>query len=112
MSQDQNQQTVSDFIEPRDGADLKTLVVQYAVQILGCQLQIKESQNDIAAISDEAKEDGVPMGLVKKELNTLRANMKLTETERAERSEYHDILADNAQVKSLIMQLNTPRDKD
>lgn len=68
-------------MEIRSQEDVKQNIVDFANRFLSLQLQKKAIDEEIADLKAEFKENGVPVGIVTKCINSIKSKKKKTESE-------------------------------
>lgn len=68
-------------------------------------MQKKTIDHDIKALKDEFKEEGVPVGVVCKVVNTIKAEKKKTDSELFEEDKIKEWLVSNPDIADKIGQL-------
>jgi len=81
-------------------------VEEYTRRLVRLMMNKKEIDNDIKALKQEFKEEGVPVSLVTRIVNKIKANKKKTDSELFEEDVINSWLTDNAEIDSSIGDLN------
>lgn len=63
---------------------------------------------DIKALKEEFKEDGVPVAIVTKVFNKIKADKKKTDAQRFEESKIQEWLEESVEIDDAIGELNSP----
>ena len=66
---------IDDFTKKKESHE-EQLTVEFALEILNCELRKKHIQDDIKDIKTQAKSDGIPIKLVMNALKNLKRVMK------------------------------------
>lgn len=97
---------VTEFISKKESEE-KALVIQFATEILKCELQKKMISDTIKDIKTDAKSDGIAVKLVMSALKTMKRLMKENgEGELDEEEVYLDALRSDPMVQKLMLDLS------
>lgn len=89
-------------MEVRQTEDARKNVEEFATRLLNLQQQKKLIDQDIKAIKEEYKEEGVPVSIVSKAINKIKAAKKKSESEKFEEDVITDWLEQNAEIDDKI----------
>ena len=92
-------------MEIRTTEEARTNVENFAKRFLNLQKQKKVIDQDIKALKDEFKEEGVPVGIVQKAINVIKANKKKTDAEIFEGEKIQEWLEGNSDIDNDIGEL-------
>lgn len=93
-------------VEIRSEEEIVKLGIEYAERILNIKKQIAECNADIKELKREARLDGIPVGLVTKAINKIKAELKKSEAELFEEEAWYDKLKESETVVDKIAELN------
>ena len=89
-------------MEIRSSEEARTNVENFARAYIELMQAKKALDQDIKDIKDEFKEEGVPVGIVCKVLNSIKSDKKKSEGEKAELDIIRDWLESNAGIDDSI----------
>ncbi len=92
-------------MEVRSTEEAKSNVVNFAKELTGLLKQKKEIDDDIKEVKQKFKEEGVPVQIVAKQINVVKADKKKTASEKFEGETIKDWLEADANVNALIDEL-------
>lgn len=89
-------------MEVRTSQDARQNIEEFAKRFIELQKQKKALDDDIKALKEEFKEEGVPVVIVTKVINKIKANKKKTDSEIFEEETIQDWLETNADIDNEI----------
>ena len=89
-------------MEIRTSEEAKQNVENFTKRFLELEQQKKELQEDVKALKEEFKEEGVPVQIVCKVINRLKALKKLTEAQKFEEDTIQEWLQKDAVIDNAI----------
>jgi len=92
-------------MEVRSTEEAKSNVIGFAKELTGLLKQKKEIDDDIKEIKQKFKEEGVPVQIVQKMVNSVKADKKKTASEKFEGETIKDWLEADASVNTSIEEL-------
>ena len=92
-------------MEVKSTEEAKSNVIGFAKELTGLLKQKKEIDDDIKEIKQKFKEEGVPVQIVQKMVNAVKADKKKTSSERFECETIKEWLEANADVSASIDEL-------
>jgi len=92
-------------MEIRSTEEARSNVEEFADRYTNLLLEKKKLDDDIKALKNEFKEEGVPVGIVCKALNVLKAQKKKTDSQIFEEETIQDWLENNAKIDDKVGQL-------
>lgn len=92
-------------MEIRTSETAKTDILSYAVRYLRLQLDKKKIDQDVKALKQEFKEEGIAVGVVQKAINVAKANKKRTDAERFELETITEYIEENPEAQDLLTEL-------
>lgn len=93
-------------MEIRSTESARDNALKFSKRYLELLKQKKDLDADIKALKDEFKEEGVPVGVVVKALNKVKANKKKTDAERFEEEKIQDWIERDQDIDNSIGELN------
>ena len=93
-------------MEIRSSEEVLENIMSCANELLAIQLQKKGLDEDIKALKQTWKEEGVAVGKVTKVLSKLKARAKMTESDKLEEDIIEEKLAGNEDIQDSIAMLN------
>lgn len=93
-------------MEIRSSEEVLENIMSCANELLAIQLQKKGLDEDIKALKQTWKEEGVAVGKVTKVLGKLKARAKMTESDKLEEDIIEEKLAGNEDIQDSIAMLN------
>jgi len=88
------------------GDEARCNVEEYTKRLVKLMMNKKEIDNDIKALKQDFKEEGVPVAIVTRIVNKIKASKKKTDTELFEEDVINGWLTDNTEIDSSIGDLN------
>lgn len=85
-------------MEIRTSEESKEHIENFSKRYINLLHQKKEIDEDIKALKEEFKEEGVPVGIVTKVINRIKADKKKTDSEKFEEETIKEWLEANAEV--------------
>jgi uncharacterized protein (UPF0335 family) len=85
-------------MEIRSQDEVMENIKSYAIALIEKQLEKKQLDEDIKTIKDNFKEEGVPVSLVTKVMNKIKAKMKQSEADALE----EDIIMEKLEADEVI----------
>lgn len=85
-------------MEIRSSEESRANIEEFSKRYIELLKQKKELDADIKALKEEFKEEGVPVSIVTKVLNTLKAKKKKTDSEIFEEQTIQEWLEENTEV--------------
>lgn len=95
---------VTEFLINRDEEETN-MTLDYAKQLLTLELEIKGIRDDMKAIKDDAKSEGVAVGKVTKAIKLLKDAIKADANDLLELENIEEVLGSNVDIKSMISEL-------
>lgn len=92
-------------MEIRTTEEARTNIENFTKRLIELMKQKKALDQDIKALKDEFKEEGVPVGIVSSVLNKIKSNKKKSDSERFEEETIQEWLETNAEIDSGIGEL-------
>lgn len=92
-------------MEIRTSEEARTNIVNFTKRFLNLQQQKKVIDQDISALKDEFKEEGVPVSIVQAVINKIKRDKKKTDSERFEEDTIQEWLVSDADVDNSIGEL-------
>lgn len=92
-------------MEIRTTEEARTNIENFTKRLIELMQQKKALDQDIKALKDEFKEEGVPVGIVSSVLNKIKSNKKKSDSERFEEETIQEWLETNAEIDSGIGEL-------
>ena len=92
-------------MEVRSTEEAKSNVINFAKELTGLLKQKKEIDDDIKEVKQKFKEEGVPVQIVQKMVNAVKADKKKTASEKFEGETIKDWLEADADVNASIDEL-------
>ena len=92
-------------MEIRTTEEARTNIENFTKRLIELMKQKKALDQDIKALKDEFKEEGVPVGIVSSVLNKIKSNKKKSDSERFEEATIQEWLETNAEIDSGIGEL-------
>lgn len=93
-------------MQVRTSETARTNIENFAKRLLELQKQKKTIDIDIKALKEEFKEEGVPVGVVQKIINKIKAIKKKSDTEIFEEDTIQEWLESNPDIDDSIDRLN------
>ena len=93
-------------MEIRSTEQAKETIEQFTKRYANLMQQKKELEADIKALKTEYKEEGVPVGIVTKVFNKIKANKKKTDSQLFEEEMIQEWLETNTEIDDAIGRLN------
>ena len=97
---------INNFISTKQNNE-EALTLDFARAILDCELQKKEIADDIKAIKDDAKVNGILVQHVMKAVKALKQEIKTDELDKRETQAMFDLLASDNDIRFKIESLLT-----
>lgn len=94
-------------MEIRTSEEARANIEQFAKRYIELLKQKKALDEDMKALKDEYKEEGVPVGIVTSALNKIKAEKKKSDAQRFEEETIKDWLETNADIDDEIGMLNS-----
>lgn len=92
-------------MEIRTSEEARTNIENFTKRFLDLQKQKKAIDQDIKALKDEFKEEGVPVSIVTSVINKIKREKKKTDSERFEEDTIQEWLVSNADIDNDIGEL-------
>lgn len=92
-------------MEVRTSEEARQNVETFTKRYIELLKQKKALDQDIKALKDEFKEEGVPVGIVTSVFNKIKSNKKKTDSQRFEEDTIQDWLESNPEIDNEIGQL-------
>jgi uncharacterized protein (UPF0335 family) len=89
-------------MEIRTSEEARTNIEEFTKRFLNLQMQKKALDQDIKALKDEFKEEGVPVGIVTSVINKIKAQKKKSDSEIFEEDTIKEWLESNADIDNDI----------
>jgi uncharacterized protein (UPF0335 family) len=89
-------------MEIRTTEEARTNIEEFTKRFLNLQMQKKALDQDIKALKDEFKEEGVPVGIVASAINKIKAQKKKSDSEIFEEDTIKEWLESNADIDNEI----------
>jgi uncharacterized protein (UPF0335 family) len=89
-------------MEIRTSEEARTNIEEFTKRFINLQLQKKAIDQDIKALKEEFKEEGVPVGIVSSVINKIKAQKKKSDSERFEEDTIKEWLESNADIDNEI----------
>lgn len=89
-------------MEIRTTEEARQNIEEFTKRYLNLQMQKKALDQDIKALKDEFKEEGVPVGIVASVINKIKSDKKKTDSERFEEDTIKEWLESNADIDNEI----------
>ena len=89
-------------MEIRTSEEARTNIEEFTKRFLNLQMQKKAIDQDIKALKDEFKEEGVPVGIVTSVINKIKAEKKKSDSEIFEEDTIKEWLQTNAEIDNEI----------
>jgi len=86
----------------RGTEEAKRNVEEFTKRLIKLQQDKKNIDADIKALKDEYKEEGVPVGIVTKVINVIKANKKKTDAAKFEEEAIQEWLEANKEIDNQI----------
>lgn len=86
----------------RTTEEARSNIEDFAIRLLDLDEQKKSLADDIKALKDEFKEEGVPVAIVTKAVNIIKANKKKTDAEKFEEATITEWLESNKEIDDKI----------
>jgi uncharacterized protein (UPF0335 family) len=92
-------------MEIRTTEEARTNIENFTKRLIELMKQKKAIDQDIKALKDEFKEEGVPVGIVSSVLNKIKSKKKKSDSERFEEETIQEWLEANPEIDSGIGEL-------
>ena len=92
-------------MEIRTTEEARANIENFTKRLIELMKQKKAIDQDIKALKDEFKEEGVPVGIVSSVLNKIKSNKKKSDSERFEEETIQEWLEANPEIDSGIGEL-------
>lgn len=92
-------------MEIRTTEEARTNIENFTKRLIELMKQKKVIDQDIKALKDEFKEEGVPVGIVSSVLNKIKSKKKKSDSERFEEETIQEWLEANPEIDSGIGEL-------
>ena len=92
-------------MEIRTTEEARANIENFTKRLIELMKQKKVIDQDIKALKDEFKEEGVPVGIVSSVLNKIKSNKKKSDSERFEEETIQEWLEANPEIDSGIGEL-------
>lgn len=92
-------------MEIRSTEEARTNIVNFTKRFLDLQKQKKALDEDIKALKEEFKEEGVPVSIVTSVINKIKRDKKKNDSERFEEDTIQEWLESNADIDNDIGEL-------
>jgi len=92
-------------MEIRTTEEARTNIVNFTKRLLDLQKQKKAIDEDVKALKEEFKEEGVPVGIVSSVINKIKREKKKTDSERFEEDAIQEWLVSDADIDNVIGEL-------
>lgn len=89
-------------MEIRTTEEARTNIEEFTKRFLTLQMQKKALDQDIKALKEEFKEEGVPVGIVSSVINKIKSEKKKSDSERFEEDTIKEWLESNADIDNEI----------
>jgi len=89
-------------MEIRTTEEARANIESFTKRLLDLMKQKKALDEDIKALKDEFKEEGVPVGVVSSVINKIKAKKKKTDSERFEEEKIQEWLEANSDIDNDI----------
>ena len=89
-------------MEIRTTEEARTNIENFTKRLIELMKQKKAIDQDIKALKDEFKEEGVPVGIVSSVLNKIKSKKKKSDSERFEEETIQEWLEANPDIDSAI----------
>ncbi len=89
-------------MEIRTSEEARTNIEEFTKRFLNLQMQKKAIDQDIKALKEEFKEEGVPVGIVTSVINKIKAEKKKSDSEIFEEDTIKEWLQTNAEIDNEI----------
>lgn len=93
-------------MEIRTTEEARTNIENFSKRYIELLKQKKELDQDIKALKEEFKEEGVPVGIVCSVLNKIKASKKKTDSEKFEEETIKEWLESNSEIDNELGILN------
>ena len=94
-------------MEVRSSQEAREHIESFAKRLLNLQQSKKVIDQDIKALKEEFKEEGVPVGIVSTVVNRIKAEKKKTDTEKHELEVIQEWLETNDEIDNQITMLTS-----
>lgn len=92
-------------MEIRTSEEARTNIEKYTKRYINLLKEKKRVDEDIKALKDEFKEEGVPVGIVTSVFNEIKKEKKISDSERFEKETIKEWLQANPEIDDEIGQL-------
>lgn len=89
-------------MEIRTSEEARTNIEEFTKRFINLQMQKKAIDQDIKALKEEFKEEGVPVGIVASVINKIKAEKKKSDSERFEEDTIKEWLESNSDIDNDI----------